>query len=254
MDLTFGLPSFEYMAEKIAAFQSDETSDFFSDSLYLFYPQFDRKRMASLDQPERVNYVCSELSSVYQNELPLLQEKCISYQNEWDRHRPVIQSTFENLFSIDLKGILNDMTANITLNPVCPRFLVSHSFDIFYLNSPAGALGLSLHEIVHFLWFQIWQKLFLDNPAEYESPNLKWVFSEMVVDLFLNHPCLRPLNPYLTKGNGTIYEYFDRMTIGGQPALPQMKQLYLSNSISEFMEKGYSLCLQHESEIRSAMR
>lgn len=253
MNLTFQLPSLEYMVARTAAFQSEGTSNFFQESLYLFYPQFSREHMASLDPAGRSSYIYEIFSALYQSELPVLEEKLFAYQAEWDQNRPVIQSAFEQLFSLELDGMLNNMNANITLNPVCPRFLDTSCFDIFYLNSPAGALGLSLHEMVHFLWFHVWQTLFQDDPAEYENPHLKWVFSEMVVDLFLNDPNLHPLNPYLTKGSGTIYEYFHRMTISGQPALKRIGSLYQPGQIQHFMKAGFALCQQYEAELRAAM-
>ena len=254
MNLTFSLLPFDVMADTMAQFQSQQSSGFFQQSLYLFYPQFDRARMARLDPPGRAAYIRDTLEPVYHSHLPQLQSKAAAYQEQWDRHRKTIQSAFQELFARELDGALEDMSARVSLNPVCPRYLDSRSFDLFYLNSPRGALGLSLHEIVHFLWFQLWQERFHDDPREYESPHLKWVFSEMVVDLFLNDPRLRPLNPYLDDGTGTVYEYFRTMTIGGRPALERMAELYRPGDPVSLMEQGYALCQAHEAEIRQAMQ
>ena len=253
MNLTVSLLPFEATVACMAQFQSEASSAFFQESLYYFYPQFDRERMARLDPPGRTAYLRDTLSQVHRELLPQLRDKAEAYQRQWDQHRAVIQTAFEDLFARKLDGVLDDMSARVSLNPICPRYLADHSFDLFYLNSPPGALGLSLHEIVHFLWFQLWQEHFHDDPREYESPHLKWVLSEMVVDLFLSDPRLRPLNPYLADGTGTIYEYFHTMTIGGRPALERMAGLYRPGDPVRLMEQGYALCLEHEEEIRRAM-
>ena len=254
MDLKVCVPSVEYMVESVCRFQTEETSDFFQASLYRFYSQFDRERMSSFCKEEREAYIRTGLEQVYEQNRLLLEEKGAAYQEAWNENRAAIQDAFGDLFSVEPDRVLNDMTANVTLNPVCPRYLETHSFDLFYLNSPGGALGISLHEIVHFLWFRAWQEKFHDDRSEYENPHLKWVFSELVVDLFLNDPRLRPLNPYLTKGNGTIYDYFHTMTVGGKPVLPRMEAVYRANGLDGLMEEGYSLFRQHEAEVRAAMR
>jgi hypothetical protein len=42
---------------------------------------------------------------------------------------------------------------------------MEHSFDIFYLNSEEGAIGEAIHEMIHFVWFYVWNKTFGDSYA-----------------------------------------------------------------------------------------
>ena len=142
--------------------------------------------------------------------------------------------------------------ADITLNPICPRFLKERRFDVFYRNSPSGALGMALHEIVHFLWFDRWNALFHDDPAEYETPHLKWIFSEMCVRPILGEPRLAERNPYYP--GECVYEYFYTMTVGGRPVLETMEELFAQRSMDQFMVDGYRYCQEHEAEILRQMR
>lgn len=162
-----------------------------------------------------------------------------------------MEEAFSDAFGLDTRVLFNGLTVNITLNPICPRYLEEHAFDLFYLNSPQGALGMSLHEMTHFLWFHLWQNRFGDTPAEYESPSLKWVFSEMAAAPILGDGRLSALNPYR---DGCVYDYFYTMTVEGTPVLDTMGQMYRSLPIGEFMEQGYAWCLRHEGEIRGQMR
>lgn len=109
---------------------------------------------------------------------------------------------------------------------------------------------MSLHEITHFIWFKKWNEHFHDKWEEYDTPHLKWVFSEMVVESILSDEKLKALNPYA--GN-SVYEYFYKIKIKGVPILKILDKLYKTNSIIDFMENGYELCQQNEELIRSFM-
>lgn len=82
-----------------------------------------------------------------------------------------------------------------SLNPIEPRFLKEHCYDTFYLNSAKGAIGDGIHEIIHFIWFYVWNQLFGDNYDEYERPSLKWILSEMVVESVMRDERLSSINP-----------------------------------------------------------
>jgi dolichol kinase len=115
-----------------------------------------------------------------------------------------------------------------------------------------GYQGTALHEIIHLIWFFVWNNHFNDNNYDYETPHLKWIFSEMVVDPIMRHDeRLYSINPYFE--SGCTYEYFYTMEIEGTPILDTMLRLYESNTIITFMEKGYKYCLEHETEIRKQM-
>lgn len=221
MDLTFQDPGLEYSLAHILDFQAEGMSDYWRDGLFLFYPQLDRAHFDALEAGARPAYLREGLGAVYRENRALIGEKRAAYQACWKENRPQVEEAF------------------------------SDAFDLFYLNSPQGALGMSLHEITHFLWFHLWQNRFGDTPAEYESPSLKWVFSEMAAAPILGDGRLSALNPYR---DGCVYDYFYTMTVEGTPVLDTMGQMYRSLPIGEFMEQGYAWCLRHEGEIRGQMR
>ena len=222
------------------------------DALYQFYPQLDRGRMERGSRLERAAYLRESLSETYEQLVPELKEKVRDYQGHWDKNRRAVEEALGDIFQIPLEGRYQDIRADITLNPICPRFLKERRFDVFYRNSPSGALGIALHEIVHFLWFDRWNALFHDDPAEYETPHLKWIFSEMAVKPVLGKPGLAERNPYYP--DSCVYDYPETMTVDGRPVMETMEEIYAGGGIDHFMIEGYRYCQEHEAEIRRQMK
>lgn len=252
MQITFQNPGLSYSVDSILLFQTEETGAWWRDALYQFYPQLNRERMERAAGPEREAYLREVLSGVYEQLVPELAEKTEAYQTYWNENRREIEEALGDIFQIPLAERYQNIRAVITLNPICPRFLAEQKFDVFYRNSPPGALGMTLHELVHFLWFDRWQALSLDEPAEYESPHLKWVFSEMAVYPILGNPELAARNPYYPAS--CVYNYFYTMTVEGRPILDTMAELFAEGNIDRFMADGYRYCQEHEVEIRLQMK
>lgn len=252
MHITFTVPDEAYMVSSILGFQSEGESAFWSDPLYHFYPQLDKRYALSLPYRERMAYLDRELRSICRALAPVLAEKATLYSARWDEVRDQVTQAFSDAFSIDCAREFNDICARVSIDPIMPRYLDTNSFDLFYLNSPNGALGMSLHEITHFLWFRVWNVLFGDRYEEYERPSLKWILSEMVVEPILRDERLSALNPYFPRENGgCVYPYFYDMVIGGRPILDTLDALYRAHGIQDFMRESYAYCLVHEQAIRA---
>ena len=128
-------------------------------------------------------------------------------------------------------------------------------YDTFYLNSERGAIGGGIHEIIHFVWFYVWNRLFGDSYDEYERPSLKWILSEMVVESVMKDERLSSINPYFPRENGgCIYPYFFDLVVAGKPLLDTLETMYRSQSIEDFMKNSYAYCWKHEAEIREHIR
>lgn len=251
MELQIKNPGIDYMIERVMDFQSDDTTDFWTDPLYHFYPQLDREYATSLSLEDRKKYIGQILRQVYVDELATIDKKIKQYADHWERNKEQITAALSDAFGIDCSTIFNDMVCNISMNPICPRFLETHSFDIFYLNSERGALGLAIHEIIHFVWFYVWNQLFGDSYDEYEPPSLKWILSEMVVEPIMRDERLASINPYFPiEHGGCVYPYFYTMKIEGKPILDTLVEMYRRLTIVEFMKESYAYCVAHEKAIR----
>lgn len=249
MELRFINPGFDYMCDRIMFFQGDETSSFWSSPLYYFYPQLNKEYAYSLETKDRKSYIEQVLRNVYLEQESAIDEKIALYSKQWEACKPQITEALSDAFGIDCSSLFNDMTCNISMNPIEPRYLETHSFDVFYLNSEKGAIGEAIHEIIHFVWFYVWQRIFHDDPADYETPHLKWLLSEMAVEPIMRDERLGSINPYYTH-KGCVYSYFYTMEIEGKPILDTLYAMFSSMQISEFMRESYDYCIKHEAAIR----
>lgn len=252
MNLRFVDPGIEYSINSIMMFQTEEVSDWWSESLFHFFPQLDAEKFSVLNQEEKNKYLATQLQAVYQENKEEITQKATNYQAYWDQNKQQIEEAFSDAFGLDASKVFNDIVVNITLNPVSPRFLEEHVFDVFYLNSEKGALGLSLHELTHFIWFFVWHQHFQDSYSEYEMPDLKWVLSEMVVETIMHDQRLAALNPYY-EHHACVYDYFYKMQIDGKLILDTLYKMYQNNSITAFMEASIEYCRLHEGKIREQM-
>lgn len=249
MELKFIYPDLTYNIDTIMQFLVDEQNDYWQEPIFTFYPQIDKTYYKQCSPTERRRYLETIFTSIAEENERLIHDKVNAYQAYWHLCKPQIIKALEDIFSIDLTDKLNDMHAYVTFNPISPRYLDSHSFDLFYLNSEKGAIGMAIHEIIHFVWFDVWHKLFQDTPEEYETPHLKWILSEMVVDPIMRDERLKSINPYFD--SGCAYDYFYTLKIDNQPILDTLHEMLTQMSIHEFMRESYKFCLLHESEIRT---
>lgn len=252
MKILYQNPGFRYSIDSILLFQTEDESPFWSDSLLYFYPQVNKEELARRDADGKQQYLTEVLSGVYHDLQEELGRKVTAYNNHFSSHQAQIEDALSGAFGVDSRRLFNDLRANITMNPVCPRFLKERCFDVFYKNSERGALGVSIHEVIHYFWFHVWNSHFGDSYNEYERPSLKWILSEMVVESIMRDSRLSSINPYFPRENGgCVYPYFQDMVVDGQPVLDSIDRMYRGNKITDFMELAYRYCQRHESAIRS---
>lgn len=249
MKLRFEAAQLPYSVNGILQFIGPEQSSFWSAPFFHFYPDINQGEFQKIDVPERRQFLLDYFSEMGERNPGQLERKQEDYSAYWSTQEYHIVTAFQDTFEENLADRFNDMVCRITYNPICPRYLSNRSFDIFYQSSPQGAVGLALHEITHFLWFDLWQQLFRDNPEEYETPHLKWILSEMVVHPILGDERLASINPYY-QNRMDVYPYFFTMEIEGKCILDTLDEMYHSLDIRRFMEESYYYCRKHEAQIR----
>ena len=109
-------------------------------------------------------------------------------------------------------------------------------FDLHYECTEEYMLINTVHELVHFAWFEIWKENFPDHkPQEYDWPHLDWLISEIVIEpifRFSNLKKITTLNP--------AYEYFYEEKIDGKTLADIANDFYQSSTnIHDFQIKIY---------------
>ena len=252
MKVTYKNPGSMHSINSILLFQTDAQTPYWSDAVFYFYPQLSKEEYLKCDPCFRAKYITDRLACVYDEILPELERKVIEYNAHFQKYEGQINDALSDAFKLDTRILFNDLTGYVCMNPICPRFLKEHFFDVFYKNSEKGALGMSIHEMIHFIWFHVWNGLFKDSYEEYETPSLKWILSEMVVESIMADKRLSTINPYFPREQGgCVYSYFLDMVVDGRPILDTVNDLYKTNSITDFMQASFEYCQKHEREIRS---
>lgn len=255
MDIQFFNPGVNAIMESILGFQSDEESDFWTRPLYDFYPQLNQEQARKLPFAERKAYIEKVMRAVYAEQESVLNQKVAAYAEQWREDRDPITSALSDAFDTDCSKLFDDLQCRVSLNPIEPRFLTERRFDVFYLNSARGAIGECIHEIIHFVWFHVWNQIFHDGYDAYERPSLPWIMSEMVVESIMRDRRLSERNPYFPRENGgCVYPYFFTLNTTDGPALEVLDQMYRQKPIRAFMKDGFAWCRAHEREIRTHIK
>lgn len=132
-------------------------------------------------------------------------------QSKWNKINDPFLKTLSSHFQTDWPKNKKEIVGYVSILHVFPRFLDEYSFCLGYKNIDEN-IEVSAHEIVHFLWFKKWKEVFPEiKRSDYESPNLVWRLSEIIVQIILQ---TEPKIKKLIKPEGWDYDSFKKIKIG----------------------------------------
>ena len=252
MHLTWKQTPIEDDIEFILWILNSDMGNWWKKRLFEKYPEIDHEHYDALPASERDKYISDKLHAIAPARATIIADK-IKAQNEyWTQNHKKLNDAFSDAFGCDVSKILNNITGRIGLDPICPRNIGASSFDMFYEYSADYMNETAVHEMTHFVWFHIWHEHFNDNPAEYDSPHIKWILSEMVVDVIVRNSALVRFFGDLDKKRDIVYSYFYDMEVAGRPILETLADMYRSaDDITNFMETAYKYVCENEPELRA---
>ena len=249
MHLTWRQKDFNDDIELILFHQRDNTPEFWSKQLFRAYPELNYEYTKSLTESERFEYITEQMRISAQKRQGNINKSIKMFEGAWAPIAKKLNAAYSSAFDNDCTNILNDMVAEVGLNPICPRNISDHSFHVYHYFETTYAMSTALHEITHFAWFYFWQKHFKDNPGEYDYPNIKWLMSEIVVETIIRNS---KINDLVEQPKWIAYSYFYDMNINGELIFETMKKLYLNRKdIYDFMEKSFDWIKANETELRA---
>jgi len=195
---------------------------------------------------ERDLLLKEKIGDLYRNNQDLLAKKVALCQKQWDQQEAFVNAEFQKIFGRDCD--LN-CVAYVNFNPICPRFIESREFDVNAMDDNAGILETSIHEIIHFAWFQDWQEQFPNTThADMNVPSQGWLISEIAVDPIFKNSELKQLlvrNP--------AYDHFYQEKINNQNMMEVVNDTYrLSSSIKDFQNRMIDLIKTKQQQKTSA--
>ena len=248
MKLNWQQKDFDSDLDFILFHQKDGTPIWWQKQLFQAYPDLDYEYALSLPESNRFEYISEQMKIQAEKRKSVVDNSIKIFSDKWSEISDKLNDVYSNAFDNDCNNILNDMVANVGLNPICPRDIQNHSFDIYHYFDSQYAITTALHEITHFVWFYFWQKHFQDNSTEYDFPNIKWLLSEIVVETIIRNS---EINNLIKQPQYIAYSYFYDMTINGELLFDIMKKMYINRTdIYDFMEKSFNWIKNNESELR----
>ena len=185
---------------------------------------------------ERLNYITSCAFSTYQQKIDTIQSNLSKFQSMWDMYESKIITEFEKIFNEKLDQPII-VEGRININPICPRFYDTWSYDVWCDSSPMDALVTAIHEITHFLWFDKWKQVFPNwKRSDFERPAISWLFSEIAIDAIFYNSYFIELS-----GDKPAYYYFYDVELEGMNMIKLFRKLYKENSIEDFMKLGLDI-------------
>ncbi len=174
------------------------------------------------------------LTDLFNKNLDFMAEKVKEFQSIWDKNKNEINAELKNIFD---KNFNFKCTANINLNPVCPRYLDTLSFDLNAWQNSDAMLETCIHEIVHFCWFEVYKKQFKNlTDADFNSPSLHWLISEIAIDPIFKLSALKKFVVY-----PPAYEYLYSEKIGKKNLMKVVSDFYKKHSLKDFQIEMYNL-------------
>ena len=248
MKLNWQQKDFDSDLDFILFHQKDGTPIWWQKQLFQAYPDLDYEYALSLPESNRFEYIAGQMKIQAEKRKSVVDNSINMFSEEWKKIADKLDNAYSSAFDNDCSNILNDMVANVGLNPICPRDIQNHSFYIYHYFDLQYAITTALHEITHFVWFYFWKKHFQDNSTEYDFPNIKWLLSEIVVETIIRNS---EINNLIKQPQYIAYSYFYDMTINGELLFDIMKKMYLKRTdIYDFMEKSFNWIKNNESELR----
>ena len=171
----------------------------------------------------------------YYDNFDLLNQKITEYTNIWNKYNDIYLKSLSEYFDIsNLK--VSKIIANVGIIPIFPRYLDTYSFSIGIVDEEK-LIETTSHEILHFFWFEKWKEMFPNyKKEEFETPNLIWKYSEMVVDPILNSKIFKDIFKINYKAYDSFYGLYDKEV----KVMDKLKEIYNENtSISNKILLGY---------------
>lgn len=182
-----------------------------------------------------------------------LERLVTKYQKEWnainDAYLGILSDHLESEYPKDRKII----TAYVSIVPIFPRFLDEWAFNVSSKN-PKSMIPISMHEILHFLYFKKWMEVFPKTKRrQLDAPYLVWKLSEILDPIILNNNSdIQKLLKY--KHNN--YSEFQNVKIGKKTLIKHFEDIYKKHlkskqSFEKFLKICWDETLKHKKVLES---
>ena len=157
--------------------------------------------------------------------------ECITnYETYWNS---ISEYYFKELFSyLSLDEYKDKITVYVGILPIAPRDIYNKEIYINIGMSKNKFLNIMTHEILHFVWFNKFQKLYPDiSINEFNAPYNPWIYSELVTPIILNRESIIKLT---NSKEECLYDFMD------EEVMSNLGEIFSKNTnIDDRITEGY---------------
>ncbi|MDP3989777.1 MAG: hypothetical protein Q8Q01_01065 [archaeon] len=220
-----------------------------SNAIYKNYPELKSKLLTVKDKNKRKEIEYHFFLDVFKKEKNELEKSAKRFQKDWDKINDKVMLVLSEVIEQEWPEKDRTIHGRTSLNPICPRYIKQRTFDVFYKCSHARMKAITMHEILHFIYFEKWKKVFpKTKQREFDSPYLVWKLSEMVPGIILNDDKFQKI----FKHKHRPYKEYEKLKIEGKPLLSYLQNFYDNRKdFADFLKQSWKFVKKHEKEINS---
>jgi len=207
-----------------------------SDKITGKYPPFlEIKKIKSKKKKDEA--MKNEIIKIRQELGQKMDEGLLKVKSDWQKVEAQTLKALSEIIQVDYPK--KEITAYISINPICPRHL-----DDWWFSVPPdhdNPNKVFAHEISHFLFFKKLKEEFPEiKRKNYESPHKEWILSEIIAVIILND---KRITDVLDTYNNGYYPKHRELKIDGKSVTETLEKLYdkyvvQENNFQEFIKKG----------------
>lgn len=218
-----------------------------SQIVFKIYPKLEENLKKGKTKSKKKEIVRKFFKEYYKENKKSIEGIREKFQEEWNKISDGYMNALSEVLEIKWSKQDKKIYALLSLNPICPRWIKERTFNVYYNFDLNVMKSISMHEILHFLWFEKWKQIFPEtNEKEFDSPYLVWKLSEIVPKAILSDEKIQKI----FKHKPLVYDEWKFARINGKPLLSQIGEIYhYRKNFEDFVRKTWEFIKKHEKEI-----
>jgi hypothetical protein len=206
-----------------------------SIAIYKNYPELKNKLKDVKNKTERKEIEYKYFQMIFKIKRKEFEKKRKIFQKEWNKLNDDVMLVLSKVVEQDWPEKDKKIFARVSLNPICPRYIKQRTFDVFYEQKPNYMKSVAIHEILHFIYFEKWKRVFpKTKEKEFDAPHLVWQLSEMVPKIILSDKRVQKVFRYKFDS----YKEYENFKLNRK-------------DFADFLKKSWKFVKKHEKQINS---
>ncbi len=221
-----------------------------SDRIYSVHPEL-KEKLSGVNNKKIFYSKCYAYIKHFKDSNKDGLEKSVQkVQKRWDKVERKYFKILSKHFEIDWPKNKKIIKAYVSVVPINPRHLDKWTFTVGYTASEQRKIQTTVHEILHFLYFEKWKEVFPESDRRmFDSPHLVWKLSEVLAPVIMNS---NPDIQKIVKENSPGYKEFQGVKIGNKKLMKYFDDLYKKHlksddSFEDFLKKAWESVEKYKS-------